>query len=97
MQSSFILQDVIRVIVQREAVAILTTIQTPKKMHKDHADEQEIQALPYVSVEDTLRLPLTGPAGHTNHCQMLSTLPESAAILPETPTLEREFGVGPKE
>jgi hypothetical protein len=61
MQSNVVLKDVIHMLLQREADAMLQPVLGSGRHNMNDDDEQVTQGLPLMSVEDTLRLPLQLP------------------------------------
>jgi hypothetical protein len=81
MQSSVILRDMIRMIVQREAEAMLASIQPPKEPNGNDANDEARGVSLNFSVEDALRLPLSAAADHISHSGFATALQENSGPL----------------
>ena len=83
MQSSAILRDMIWMIVQREADAMLASLQPAKEPNGDTANDQARQIPPNFSVEDALRLPLSVAPDHVSHSRLAAAPQENSGPLPD--------------
>lgn len=78
LQSSFVLRDMILMIVQRDAEAMLASI---SPMKDPNGNDVDVQTSPSFSVGDALRLPLSAQTDHTSRVQSTGGIQENYTIL----------------